>query len=72
MLTIGTWNLENLFRPDDEASPESDVAYQAKLKVLAGTITELAPDVLAVQEIGEPEALADLVDRRRHLAYRSG
>ncbi len=30
---------------------------------MAGTITELSPDVLAVQEVGEPEALADLVDR---------
>lgn len=30
---------------------------------LAETITELAPDSLAVQEVGEPEALADLVDR---------
>lgn len=31
--------------------------------MLAETITELAPDVLAVQEVGEPEALADLADR---------
>lgn len=63
MLTIGTWNLENLFRPGDGAGPASEAAYEAKLKALAETITELAPDVLAVQEVGEPEALADLVDR---------
>ena len=66
-----TWNLENLFRPGD-ASPESATTYQAKLKALAETIMELAPDVLAVQEVGGPEALADLVDRRWHLAYRPG
>ena len=57
-----TWNLENLFRPGD-ASPESATTYQAKLKALAETVMELAPDVLAVQEVGGPEALADLVDR---------
>ncbi|MGH7929999.1 MAG: endonuclease/exonuclease/phosphatase family protein [Candidatus Binatia bacterium] len=63
MLTIATWNLENLFRPGDDAAPASDTAYEAKLTALAGTITELSPDVLAVQEVGKPEALADLVDR---------
>ncbi len=63
MGTVGTWNLENLFRPGNEAGPDSDAAYEAKLTALAETITTLAPDVLAVQEVGEPEALADLVDR---------
>lgn len=63
MLTIATWNLENLFRPGNGAGPESEAAYEAKLKALAETITELAPDMLAVQEVGEPEALADMVDR---------
>lgn len=48
MTTIATWNLENLFRPGDDASPESATAYQAKLNALADTITDLAPDVLAV------------------------
>lgn len=63
MFTVGTWNLENLFRPGAGAGPESEAAYEAKLNALAGTITELAPDVLAVQEVGEADALADLVDR---------
>ena len=63
MLTVATWNLENLFRPDNDVGPDSDAAYDAKLTALAEVITELAPDVLAVQEVGEPEALADLVDR---------
>jgi len=63
MITIGTWNLENLFRPGGDASADVEAAYEAKLKALAETITELAPEVLAVQEVGGPEALADLVDR---------
>ena len=40
VITVGTWNLENLFRPGD-ASPESATTYQAKLKALAETIMEL-------------------------------
>lgn len=63
MLTIATWNLENLFRPGDDATPESAAAYQSKLKALVATITELAPDVLAVQEVGDPTAVADLAAR---------
>jgi endonuclease/exonuclease/phosphatase family metal-dependent hydrolase len=61
VVRIGTWNLENLFRPGGDAGPTTDEAYQAKLAALAATITDLAPDVLAVQEVGEPEALDDLV-----------
>lgn len=71
MITVGTWNLENLFRPSSDPSPESQAAYEAKLTALAQTITELAPDVLAVQEVGEAEALGDLMDRldvTRHTA----
>lgn len=62
MITIGTWNLENLFWPGGDSGPRTDEAYRAKLKALAGTIIELSPDVLAVQEVGQPEALDDLVD----------
>jgi len=63
MITVGTWNLENLFRPGNDADPDAEAAYQAKLTALAETITELVPDVLAVQEVGDPKALAGLVDR---------
>lgn len=63
MITIGTWNLENLFRPGAESGPSSEQAYQAKLAALAASITAIAPDVLGVQEVGQPEALGDLVDR---------
>jgi endonuclease/exonuclease/phosphatase family metal-dependent hydrolase len=59
---IGTWNLENLYSPDSGTSRQR---YEAKLAALAETITELAPDVLAVQEVGDPAALDDLAARLR-------
>ena len=60
---LGTWNLENLFRPDEDADAEMHAAYEAKLKALADIIFKLNLDVFAVQEVGEPAALADLVAR---------
>ena len=57
---IGTWNLENLFRPGVDG-PSSKGDYDQKLKTLAATINDLEPDVLCVQEVGDPDALADLV-----------
>lgn len=63
MAVVGTWNLENLFRPGDEAGPSDQDEYDAKLDALAATITDLAPDVLAVQEVGDPDALEDLTGR---------
>lgn len=64
MTRIGTWNLENFARPSGgSASPDSWAAYEAKLDNLVGTIEALAPDVLAVQEILDPDALGDLKAR---------
>ena len=60
MIKIGTWNLENFFPPGGPAGPTTEAAYQAKIDALAATIGALAPDVLAVQEVGAPEALDDL------------
>ncbi|MGA9749594.1 MAG: endonuclease/exonuclease/phosphatase family protein [Nocardioides sp.] len=62
-MKVATWNLENLFTPGDPDGPPDQETYAAKLAGLAGLIDELDPDVLAVQEVGSPEALADLVDR---------
>jgi endonuclease/exonuclease/phosphatase family metal-dependent hydrolase len=62
-VVVGTWNLENLFRPDSDEGPSDRAAYDAKLDELARVIGEIAPDVLAVQEIGDPEALRDLAER---------
>jgi hypothetical protein len=62
MVRIGTWNLENLFQPGSPGGPEADV-YAAKLGALAATITQMDPDILAVQEVGDPAALTDLANR---------
>ena len=58
-MRIGTWNFENLFRPEDEDGPSDPAAYGAKLKALAEVIARIQPDVVAVQEVGHPDALAD-------------
>lgn len=60
---LGTWNLENLFRPGADAGPRTPADYDAKLDGLAATIADLAPDLLCVQEVGDPAALDDLVAR---------
>ena len=62
MLKVMTWNLENLFRPGAPSGPASDDVYKAKLEGLAATINGQGPDVVAVQEVGDPEAVADLVE----------
>lgn len=60
-MRVATWNLENLFAPNaSEAAPESHAAYDAKIAALASTIAAIAPDVLAVQEVGPSPALDDL------------
>ena len=56
---VGTWNLENLFRPGSDDGPDEQ-AYEAKLTQLARVISEIGFDVLGVQEVGDPEALEDL------------
>jgi endonuclease/exonuclease/phosphatase family metal-dependent hydrolase len=60
---VGTWNLENLFRPGADAGPTDEQAYDAKLTELARVIHQISPDVLAVQEVGDPAALEDLRER---------
>jgi endonuclease/exonuclease/phosphatase family metal-dependent hydrolase len=61
VVSVGTWNLENLFRPGGAFGPKTPQAYKDKLAALKAVIDKLAPDVLAVQEVGEPGALDDLV-----------
>ncbi len=62
MFKLMTWNVENLFRPGAAFGPKSQAVYQAKLQGLASTINDQAPDVLALQEIGDPNALDDLAN----------
>nr|WSY55722.1 endonuclease/exonuclease/phosphatase family protein [Streptomyces sp. NBC_00886] len=59
-MLLGTWNLENLFRPGGPSGPRDKATYETKLASLAAVITELDPVLLGVQEVGEPEALRDL------------
>jgi endonuclease/exonuclease/phosphatase family metal-dependent hydrolase len=60
---VATWNLENLYLPGGEFGPSDQAAYDAKLDALAATIGDIGPDVLAVQEVGDPAALDDLTAR---------
>jgi endonuclease/exonuclease/phosphatase family metal-dependent hydrolase len=60
---VGTWNLENLFTPGHEAGPATQTQFDAKANSLAATITTMDPDVLAVQEVGDPQALQAVMDR---------
>ncbi len=61
MTVIGSWNLENLFRPGGPFGPKDEATYEAKVDGLAATIRGTGVDALAVQEVGDPRALADLV-----------
>jgi endonuclease/exonuclease/phosphatase family metal-dependent hydrolase len=62
-MIVATWNLENLFLPGTDYGPSTHEIYEEKLAALAQLIAGIGPDVLAVQEVGSPEACQDLVDR---------
>jgi len=57
---VMTWNLENLFLVGEKSGPKTDKIYKEKMQNLATTILAIAPDVLAVQEVGNPKAFTDL------------
>ncbi|KES04146.1 endonuclease [Streptomyces toyocaensis] len=59
-MLLGTWNLENLYRPGGPFGPGDEAAYESKLAALAAVVTELDPRLLGVQEVGDPGALEDL------------
>ncbi|MFG3020314.1 endonuclease/exonuclease/phosphatase family protein [Streptomyces sp. NPDC048254] len=59
-MLLGTWNLENLYRPGSPYGPKDKSAYEAKLAALASVIGALDPTLLGVQEAGDPGALEDL------------
>src|SRR5207342_1669559 len=62
-LKVMTWNVENLFRPGSVFGPKTKAIYTEKIDALAATINEQAPHALALQEVGDPKALDDLVNR---------
>ena len=57
---VMTWNVENLFRPEEGALQPDHQRYQRKLTLLGDVITRLAPDIVALQEVGGEESLQDL------------
>jgi len=63
VVRIGTWNLENLFKPPSPFAPKTEAEYDAKLDTLAEAITRMDQHVLVVQEVGDPTALQELADR---------
>jgi endonuclease/exonuclease/phosphatase family metal-dependent hydrolase len=56
VFTIMTWNVENFFA----SKPADQAAYEDKVRALAAIITEAAPDLVAVQEVGDPESFEAL------------
>lgn len=58
-----TWNVENLFKPGHASGPPTQALYDEKIQGLASTINDQSPDALAVQEIGDPATLDDLVNQ---------
>jgi endonuclease/exonuclease/phosphatase family metal-dependent hydrolase len=67
---IMTWNVENLFKPGASSGPSTQAIFDAKIQGLASTINAQAPDALALQEIGDPEALDDLVQHLQGTWHR--
>jgi predicted extracellular nuclease len=60
VLTVMSWNVQNLLPVGHEDGPATDEEYQAKLAALAVVIDAVEPDVLALQEVGPEQVLADL------------
>jgi len=58
---LATWNLENLFRPGSRYGPDDERTYRTKVAALGARIADVAPDVVAVQEVGDPAALDDVL-----------
>ena len=56
MFKVMTWNVENFFTPQ----PTDQPAYDAKLAELVDVIRTAAPDLLAVQEIGDEQSFQAL------------
>jgi endonuclease/exonuclease/phosphatase family metal-dependent hydrolase len=58
MLTLATYNIKDFFSPK---APADEAHFGARATYLAERIAEVRPDVLALQEVGEPEALDALL-----------
>ncbi|MFN0282018.1 MAG: endonuclease/exonuclease/phosphatase family protein [Kineosporiaceae bacterium] len=59
MVSIATWNVQNLFPPGGDG-PKTPEDYATKVAGLAATIRDAGVDVVAVQEVGAPGPFEDL------------
>ena len=55
-----TWNIQNLFPVGHADGPATQQEYDDKVAGLAEVINSVEPDVLALQEVGPEQVLADL------------
>jgi endonuclease/exonuclease/phosphatase family metal-dependent hydrolase len=55
-----SWNLENFFSLAADADTEGRQAFKQKVEELKNIITAQAPDVVGLQEVGDPEAFETL------------
>ncbi len=60
-MRVMTWNVENLFGVGGPAGVTTQPEYDQKLANIASKIAEHNPDVVALQEVGDPHALDDLM-----------
>jgi Endonuclease/Exonuclease/phosphatase family len=59
-LTVMTWNTQNLFPVGHADGPATQQEYDDKIGGLAELINAVKPDLLALQEVGPEQVLADL------------
>jgi endonuclease/exonuclease/phosphatase family metal-dependent hydrolase len=59
VFTVMTWNLENLFAP----APADQADFDAKVDALAGVVSDVQPDLLGVQEVGDESSFSALCSR---------
>ena len=75
MLSVMTWNVENLERPTPAADAAAHEAYAIKLRQIVEVIAEAGPDLIGVQEVlASPQNLAPEVfeDLRSELSKATG
>lgn len=61
MLTVATWNLENFFSAGTPFGPATAEMFDRKVALLAATIHGSGADIVATQEVGDPEAFDALI-----------
>ena len=65
-LTVMTWNIQNLFPVGHADGPPTQQEYDDKIAGFAKVINAVEPDLLALQEVGPEQVLADLERSVQH------